>query len=435
MQINHKKVRKLILCLILVLILTACGTSEEPTSTESNGSTETMEAESVSDLTQIEKSTKPTIELAAGFDEEFVIRLGEELYVGREDIKIKLEEASYDENMQNVFIRYSLTIGDSVYEGYGNRKEEEDGYFLQDVFTENRLCYISGGKDGSVTLMLTSGTKVKKPITLSGNAEDEYVTTEPEYVVSEDFILFLDENVKVYGNTMELISTIFDLVENETGLKFENESKYGAYRDSLLYWVFGNEVFAGVDPNMEKFHIYVVPFEKSVACSLTHSIVLNPEDLEIAAGEGWTVVHELVHSAQSANGVMMNSVMNEGFATYITGQITAKDEVIPFNFDANLNYSGYQIQITAANAEAEFLAEYEDGWNYYLYGYRFVTFLFETYGNDVYLNILNDATESVSEGYFTIEKEELPPIIKANTSEDVFVRFAEWLQQNKDRFY
>ncbi len=35
----------------------------------------------------------------------------------------------------------------------------------------------------------------QEPLLLSGNPEDEYVMTKPEYVETEKFILYLDEGI------------------------------------------------------------------------------------------------------------------------------------------------------------------------------------------------------------------------------------------------
>ena len=84
------------------------------------------------------------------------------------------------------------------------------------------------------------------------------------------------------------------------------------------------------------------------------------------------LVHEYTHSLQVANGPWLNHSLDEGFATYITGQITKRDEIINFDFDADFNYSYYPTEITRENAEQLFLEEPEDGWDNYLYGYRFM---------------------------------------------------------------
>lgn len=276
--------------------------------------------------------------------------------------------------------------------------------------------------------------EVKKPIELSGNPEDEYVLDQPEYVETDKFIIFMDTGTKVYGNTVELVETIFELTEKETGLSLDTKADYDFLPDYGPKRIFLSTVFEGVDPNNEKYHVYVVPPKKSIPCGGHGSLTINPIDLEIAAGDGHVLVHEYTHSLQVANGPWMNNILDEGFATYITGQITKRDEIINFNFDADFNYSYYPTEITRENAEQLFLEEPEDGWDNYLYGYRFVHFLMENYGEDIYRKILAEALAMLPEGENQISREESAVCVKKFTSQDVFMEFADWMQVNKDRF-
>ena len=309
-----------------------------------------------------------------------------------------------------------------------------DNQVYQDEFTENRVICVDAKEDQNVTLKITSGTVIPEPMVLSGNAEDEYITTKPEYVESDKVILFLAENVKVYGNTMDLIEQLIGIVEKETGLYLENDSVYANQTGNETDWLYGQEVFPGVDPYAEKFHVYVVEHDVCSPCAYGIGIVINPQDLEIAAGEGSTIIHEVAHCVHLLNGVQMGRTMDEGYATYITGQICDKDEEMVFNFDADMNYSHYSTELTAENAEEIFCTEKEDDWENYLYGYRFFTYLFETYGDDIFVKILNDASPQESISYASISDAEMVPYIKKHTADTVFEDFAVWLAANQARF-
>ena len=98
-----------------------------------------------------------------------------------------------------------------------------------------------------------------------------------------------------------------------------------------------------------------------------------------------------------------------------------------------MKYSDYETEITKENAEEVFSVEKEDNWENYLYGYRFLTYLFETYGENIYKDILNDVSpESVV--YFSMSSQEMVPYIKKHTAETVFEDFAVWLNENTSRF-
>lgn len=385
-----------------------------------------------------EENDNAAVVLAVGFDEEFEIRSGEKLYVGREGVSIELTEVSKIDFAMSVgvYFEYILKIDNKEVFGSGLYEGENQITMYQLEYTKNRVnCTDVDFNSKSVTLLLTSEQEIKEPLVLSGFAEDVYITEQPEYVVSEDVILFLDEGVKLYGNTMELLLTIFDLVQKECGMSLKNDTPFYSMQSSLRPdSIFDTDEFAGVDNALEKYHIFVVQPEVNSPYALPFTIILNPIDIEIAAGEGMGVVHEFTHTLQFANGVGLGTILNEGFATYVTGQITRKDEVIPFSFDADYNYSDYETEITRQNAEEIFVNENGDKWQEYLYGYRFVSFLFETYGEDIYRTILKDATDSAGGCEYYYTNAEMVPILKRNTSEYVFEEFADWLEANKDRF-
>lgn len=431
---RSSKLRGMILAGVLSLALAGCGKQTQETAAESGVQAEKQvqeQTETLEEAKNEEKEAAP-VELAAGFDEEFVLKPGEKLYIGREGISIAINYILYEE--YGTTFGYTLTMDGKEIGGTGFAGTQIANQISQDEFTENRVCCIGAEEDKSVTLLITSGTIIPEPITLSGNASDEYVTTKPEYVVHDDFILFLDEEVKVKGNTLELIEKLIRIAEKESGLYMKNDSPYSEISGNETDWLYGNDVFPGVDTTGEKFHIYVVDYDVSTPCAYGQSIVINPMDLEIEEGNGSVILHEVLHCLQIRNGVLMDSIMDEGFATYLTGRICDKDEEMNFNFDATMNYSGYDREITKENAEKIFCEEKEANWENYLYGFRFITYLFETYGESIYRDIMEDACPQDFNSYSCLSSAEVVVFIKENTADTVFEDFAVWLEENEARF-
>ena len=349
----------------------------------------------------------------------------------REEEYLVYREAADTGNLRGDKLK---SLGEGVY-----ARESESGasyYFMVDIDNTDTDLTTEASviTEVSTTTEVEVSKPVQEPLKLSGNPEDEYVTTKPEYIETDKFIIFLDEDIKLYGNTPELIAYVMELTETEAGLTLNNDYGYESWGTSGPQYYYDGTNFEGVDPKCEKFHIYVVSDEKSVPCSMPSAVVLNNIDLELAAGEGWTLVHEYTHSLHASNGVNLGRIMEEGFATYVCGKVTSKDADIPFNFDANLNYSSYDREITRENAEEVFKEEFEDGWENYLYGYRFMTFLYEEYGEEVFHNILKDATLNPPEGVDHFENKDAIPYIKKHTSEDVFIKYGDWLEENKEMF-
>ncbi len=449
-----KKIRVIggYLILAAVLLMGGCGAKEQ------TGTEENIEVENVASVeaTAIPTATPaPTPEPTAtpkpfatwaptatpvpldfifGFDEEFVINRSETRYVGRDDVCITIGDR-YNYVDGNIGFGYTLKVGEECYDGTVLWTHKEGISVRQDKFSMNRvLCSDVDITKESITLMITETTDIKKPLELSSNPEDEYVTTQPEYVETDDFILFLDEGIKVYGNTVEQITTILKLVEKETGLSCDNKPNYTPAEISGPVFLFGDEEFMGIDPDMEKYHIYVVSHDRFKPVGGYSHMVLNPIDLEIAAGKGDVIVHEYVHSLHVARGPWVSRWLSEGYATYITAQITEKDEVVPFNFDAYFNYSEYGTEITKENAEEIALSIENNTFDNYMYGFRIVHFLAETYGQDVFCKILDEACLMVEENRNEINDEKTIECIKKCTSETVFEEFGDWMITNKDRF-
>lgn len=449
---RSSKLRGMILVGVLSLALAACGNQVEENTEESKvqqaniqAQAEPLDAATNEEMEDVEKTAlveeekqeeekgeSIPVELAAGFDEEFVLKPGERLHVGREGISIGLDRIEYDE-YGTLFV-YTLSIDGEEITGFGFAGIEIDNQISQDEFTENRVCCIGAEEDKSVTLLITSGTVVPGPMVLSGNAADKYVTSKPEYVETDEMILFLEAGVTVYGNTMELLEKLIDIAEKESGLYMDNDTPFAECSGNSTDWMYGQQTFQGVDPNGEKFHVYVVSHEVCEPCAYGNAVVLNPQDLEIAAGDGYVMIHETLHCLQMRNGVQMGSVMDEGFATYMTGRICDKDEEMNFDFDAEVCYSYYDTKITKENAEEVFIAEKEDNWENYLYGFRFITYLYENYGEDVYINILKDASPEDSMSIVEITPKAAANYVKKHTSDKVFEDFAEWLDKNRSRF-
>lgn len=458
-----KKIRVICSCLVFftVLVMGGCGSKEPSDSTKVQGAESTATPTAIPEVTpetattpaptatpkptatpaptakQEPTATSETVVLDAAFDEVFEMEAHRKYYVGRDDVSIIVTDIFTYEDYEEPFwyICYVLEVGNECYHGSFSWNEEEGLYYTSQPFSMNRVLWKEFDcEEERFTLMITGTTEIQEPMELSGNPEDVYVLERPEYVEAEDFILFMDTGTKVYGDTVELLETIFMLVEKETGLSLDAQVDYDFLPDEGPKWVLYTDAFDGVDPNNDKYHIYVIPYEKGGACGGYGMMTLNFEDLEISAGEGFAIVHEYTHSLQVANGPWMNHILDEGFTTYITGQITKKDEIIEFNFDADMNYSYYPTEITRENAEQIFVEEPEDGWDDYLYGYRFMTFLMEKYGEDIYRKILAEALAMVQEGHNYITREESVVCVKKVTSPNVFEEFGDWMQVNKERF-
>ena len=367
----------------------------------------------------------PEPALYAAFDEPFELEEGYTVKVGRAGVTLRLNVARHETDY--VWIGYTLTVDGTTYEG-GGACYEDGPRMVQYPFVRHVVRFIDSSAPGKATLMLTEDYEVQKPLVLSGNAEDLYVTEKPEYVESERIIMFIDKGIEIPGNILEQMEALMSLVEEETGFLFFNDKGYCMAPSDVRYTLWGQDGFLGVDAEQKKFHIFVVPHEVWWPSSSGDMIVLGPEDIRFGEGEGNAAVHELAHAAHQRNGVQMNRVIDEGFATYIEGKICEKDELFTFDYDARENYRAVYAEITAETAEKEFVDGAMDEHNY-LYGYWFITYLTENYGEDIYRKLLEAANAEADEYQGEMTKEEMVPIVKSVTSETIFEEFGAWFEE------
>lgn len=272
--------------------------------------------------------------------------------------------------------------------------------------------------------------EVQKPLVLSGNAEDLYVTERPEYIESERVIMFIDKGTEIPGNMLVQMEQLLSFMEEETGFSFFNDTKYSKTTSNIRSLIWGGEAFNGVDMEQKKLHIVVVPHSVWWPASVGDTVIVGPEDIRFDSGEGNFLVHELAHTAAQRNGVQMNRVLDEGYASYMEGKICDEDKLFRFDYEILSEYKHvYEAaEITAETAEKEFVDAALDEYNY-LYGYWFITYLMDNYGDDIYHKLLAAANAEADEVQFEMTKEEMVPIVKSVTSETVFEEFGAWFEE------
>ncbi len=270
-------------------------------------------------------------------------------------------------------------------------------------------------------------------IELSGDPADEFIAERNCYAEGEQVILYFQEGVRVKGDMIDIAEKAMADITEISGLSFEkNHEPYGGY--ALFLQSYGMEEFIDINENHEKINIYVLDLGDYIQQTIDNSVIADSSDFYFEETSYQTLYHELVHVAHLRNGGSLGSTLTEGYAECITYEALKKNKTAAWNmiqyignndlFDESLVYAG----------EEGFEHIYDDRDYNYQYGFRFMTFLFEEYGDGIFVDILKDATAKGYEDAYslgdTAEKEAdcqmLRDIVKANTSEDVFERFGAW---------
>ena len=270
-----------------------------------------------------------------------------------------------------------------------------------------------------------------KKLELSGNAKDTYEIEEPCYVEGDEVILYLPEGVTVNGDMLQNTEKVMaDLCET-TGLDFDNNYPIDDPMECRDLF-FEEGIFAEINKDAEKVNVIVVNQNDGIAWASDHNAVI---EIGFFGDDYQVIYHELSHVLQFRNGKDLESVMDEGYATYTT-YICQMEHGIPAWCAAQFFWPVEDVaKPLIEGGEDAFSMVYDDKDTNYQYGFRFVLYLSETYGEDIYYKIMDEAHKRGFAGSWNPENAQeeiaqksdlLVEIIKSQTSEDVFEDFADW---------
>ena len=278
----------------------------------------------------------------------------------------------------------------------------------------------------------------EKLITLSGNADDKFIADEYCYAEGERVVIYFEEGVEVRGDMIKIAEQVMSELEDYTGLKYSRN-----FRGNRFFPIYFFEpemkIFKNVNSDFKKVNIYVVDLGKSLAYANDKGCVVKSKDFDFDESSWRTLYHELSHVLHMKNGVTIGETLTEGFAVHTQYETMKKSKKASWNTVQYFENDKIGADILSKeNAGFQYVFD-EKGPNYQ-YGFRFVTFISETYGKDAIIKIINDATVSgFNDATYDMEKEtrfipetneQMIKIIKKNTSDDVFVKFAEWVPVN-----
>lgn len=273
-------------------------------------------------------------------------------------------------------------------------------------------------------------------IELSGNPEDTFTTTKECYVESDQVVIFLPAGATINGDIIQVTEKVMSDLTETTGLNFNKNIQPDGYTDCKSEY-YEEPLFEEVNKDNSKINIFVT--HDSYPCTYENTAVVNVSDYDFEYMSYQTLYHELTHVLHFRNGVRLGSVMEEGYATYIS-YVSAMEHGIPA-------WNAIQYFMPAEDVVTPIIAGGKDSFQYqmevkdvnYHYGFRFVWYLTETYGEDIVYKMMVEAgrrgfspaiTVGQEEESFNHNNELLKEIIISQTSETVFEDFASWDNAN-----
>jgi len=275
---------------------------------------------------------------------------------------------------------------------------------------------------------------------LSGSPADVIHVDEDSYYEAEKIFLFAAKGTVIRGDIADNITRIMNELESLYGLSYA----YNEYAsDSDWRDVYFNGAFQDINTDLAKPSILVIqdPCDGTVQCCLPNAVKLYDTDFAPEHTSFDAVFHELAHLLRLKQSGYLGSVMEEGAALYAQDQLSRMEHFPDWSMIQYVDYGGYASayddSAIISDPEGEFRASMNVEGNGeqrdYQYGFRFVTFLREEYGDDIIAEISTNARSRALDSNGS-DVDAIVEVIKESTSEDVFVRFAEWLPSGWDSY-
>ncbi len=379
--------------------------------------------------------------LDAFFDDVVKVKIGETKVIGDEKIAFRLNELYGTGNYGATFIEdgkenaLELMIDKSPFYVYHYR-------YIKDY----EIKFIAKSYNSVSIKIIKCNKEVKKPMEISGKASDHYTTTDYEYVESDNIVMFLPKGYTFDGNVLVKFEEYMKSVEKNIGLSRKwHDVSYEGF-EYLMDYVYGTNVFEGVDPEMKKVHIYIC--DKHPCCLADRetypSIIMDQNALNVNSEYvETTFIHEYAHFVHLTNGPSFNSIMNEGYAAYIemmTAREYAKVSDEKFLEDYYCIYQLKKGELTESNAEKIFIEGYPDGptlSDQYNYGCIFMEYLHQTYGDKAFLKLFDEAEVIIQKqrsemGMGYMSGENAAKLLKKTYSDNIFKDFIRWVDAHPE---
>lgn len=274
-------------------------------------------------------------------------------------------------------------------------------------------------------------------IELSGRPDEVIEIEEDCFYEGDRFFLFFQKGVHVRGDLPAHMSRIMGELEEELHLSFERDPVNSDTNWRFLYF---NNKFSDVNKDLKKLNILILndPMDGRIEWAGESVAVLYDKDVLDPDQGLYVAYHEMAHSLHIRQCSPLGRVFNEGVAMYAEYKLSVRENRPDRDlawFMADERYAGYDQTEIYLDPVGTFIKDTEiysgPEERNYQYGFRFVTFLMEEYGDDVIDKICRS---SLRFDYTEDRTDMMIRSIQDATSKDVFERFAKWLPEGWAKF-
>ena len=283
----------------------------------------------------------------------------------------------------------------------------------------------------------TVSAAVEVSARFSGNAADQVLMEDYGYLEGERYVLYLEKGTTLPGDLKNQMEEIMRMDEQILGLSFSvtDYAKNHHWREEFL-----GDAFQGIPASEDKVQIMIArdQGDGAIEWSDTNEIMLFDRDFDSKYNTDEVIFHELAHVLRLRQSPHLGQVLEEGIGCYAQyhGSILREKpcwSCLQF-IRSETGESRFDDSVIIQDPEAVFreynIADRSAAQPEYQYGFRFVSFLMEEYGDDILQRLSATATKYQ---FFETDNDKITEIIKEATSEDVFERFAKWLPEGWKR--
>ena len=232
-------------------------------------------------------------------------------------------------------------------------------------------------------------------VVFSGDPDELVKFDKHTYFEGDDFYIFFQKDTEIPGDAALFVDQIMAELEEVEHMKYSDGEDDG---DSYWRDYYFDGQFQGINEDCDKINIFVLndPENGNIECATVNECILYDDDFTNTGDSGseGTVYHELAHVLRLRQSPYLGDVMEEGVALYSEYELMKKhgykDYSMIIYVDDYANDKLLEKGILEKPERAYWDISYDDD-NIeqldYQYGFRFVCFLYEEYGDDVIKNI------------------------------------------------
>ena len=283
----------------------------------------------------------------------------------------------------------------------------------------------------------------EKMIVLSGRKSDVYKVDQDCYYKSDKFVMYFKQGTVISGDAAAAVESVMERLEEMYGFSYDNLEHLTTYPWRRNYVSITN--YNGINTDNKRVNIIIKPYEEGNSPEYTDDsvVLLYDKYLDMESGDFGNVIAGLARALRQRQSRFMGDIFESGFALYNEEKLGREYNLPDAKMLQFIDVTEDQFNKNdVINDPKGLYKEQEEGeekdnfmtFNYpYLnnYGYRFVSFLEETYGPEIIKKISDASLESDYDyGFVDIELD----IIKKAAGDDVFDKFSNWLINDWDNY-